>query len=100
MGGFLKLGAGSIRAYPHAENTGLIISDVAKLSKTSKFWSREIKKKSTFHTLTLLTLPSLRLAEELDDMPYGLGREELGVAALVAAGEGGYEGRTALNPLR
>ena len=24
-------GAGSIRAYPHAENTGLVISDVAKI---------------------------------------------------------------------
>jgi len=24
-------GAGSIRAYPHAENTGLVISDVAKV---------------------------------------------------------------------
>ena len=33
-------GAGSIRAYPHAENTGLVISDVAKIgsfSEISKF---------------------------------------------------------------
>ena len=41
----------------------------------------------------------LRLAEELDDVAYRLGREELGVAALVAAGKGGHEGRTALDPL-
>ena len=39
MGGFLN-GAGSIRAYPHAENTGLVISDVAKIdiiSENSKY---------------------------------------------------------------
>ena len=39
MGGF-KIGAGSIRAYPHAENTGLVISDgakIGKVSETSKF---------------------------------------------------------------
>ena len=38
----LKIGAGSIRAYPHAENTGLVISDAAKIgtfSETYKFWS-------------------------------------------------------------
>ena len=47
MGGFLN-GAGSIRAYPHAENTGLIISDAAKIdiiSDTFKFWSNEFKKR-------------------------------------------------------
>jgi len=33
-------------------------------------------------------------------MTDGLGREELGVAALVAAGEGGYQRRTPLDPLR
>ena len=46
-----KIGAGSIRAYPHAENTGLVISDGAKIgtfSNTSKFWSSEIKKKFNF----------------------------------------------------
>ena len=41
----------------------------------------------------------LRLAEELDDVAHRLWREELGVAALVAACEGGHEGRTALDPL-
>jgi len=47
MGGFLN-GAGSIRAYPHAENTGLVISDAAKIdiiSDTSKFWSSKIQEK-------------------------------------------------------
>ena len=37
----LKIGAGSIRAYPHAESTGLVISDAAKIGsfiETSKFW--------------------------------------------------------------
>ena len=28
-------GAGSIRAYPHAENTGLVISDTAKVQQIS-----------------------------------------------------------------
>lgn len=34
-GGFLN-GAGSIRAYPHAENTGLVISDGAKIGRISE----------------------------------------------------------------
>ena len=37
-----KIGAGSIRAYPHAENTGLVISDAAKIgtfSDTSKLFA-------------------------------------------------------------
>ena len=34
VGGFLN-GAGSIRAYPHAENTGLVISDTAKIGSFS-----------------------------------------------------------------
>ena len=37
-----KIGAGSIRAYPHAENTGLVISDGAKIgtfSDTSKLFA-------------------------------------------------------------
>ena len=42
----------------------------------------------------------LRLAEELDDVADGLGREELGILALVAAGEGVHQRRTALDPLR
>ena len=36
-------GAGSIRAYPHAENTGLVISDVAKIGtifQKCKFFER------------------------------------------------------------
>ncbi len=28
-----KIGAGSIRAYPHAENTGLVISDDTKIGR-------------------------------------------------------------------
>ena len=31
VSGSFKIGAGSIRAYPHAENTGLVISDTAKI---------------------------------------------------------------------
>ena len=37
-----KIGAGSIRAYPHAENTGLVISDDAKIGRnleSSKYLS-------------------------------------------------------------
>ena len=37
-----KIGAGSIRAYPHAENTGLVISDGAKIGRnleSSKYLS-------------------------------------------------------------
>ena len=41
----------------------------------------------------------LRLAEVLDDVADGLGGEELGTLALVAAGEGGHERRTTLDPL-
>ena len=32
---FLKIGAGAIRSYSHAENTGLVISDTAKLQTFS-----------------------------------------------------------------
>jgi hypothetical protein len=33
--GSFNFGAGSIRAYPHAENTGLVISDTAKVQQIS-----------------------------------------------------------------
>ena len=42
-----KNGAGSIRAYPHAENTGLVISDGAKIhtiSEISNFFSTFLTK--------------------------------------------------------
>ena len=42
--------------------------------------------------------PSLRFAEELDDVADGLGGEELGVAALVAGLESGNQGWTTAYP--
>ena len=35
LSGSFNFGAGSIRAYPHAENTGLVISDIAKVQQFS-----------------------------------------------------------------
>ena len=41
----------------------------------------------------------LWFAEILDDVADGLGRKELGILALVAAGEGVHQRRTTLDPL-
>ena len=46
---FCKIGAGAVQSYSHAENTGLVISDAAKIEifpLSSKFFSSEIGKSS------------------------------------------------------
>ena len=52
VGGFLN-GAGSIRAYPHAENTGLVISDTAKIGS----FSITSKLLALFFQITIYFLP-------------------------------------------
>ena len=51
-GGFQN-GAGSIRAYPHAENTGLVISDTAKIGS----FSITSKLLALFFQITIYFLP-------------------------------------------
>ena len=48
----LKIGAGSIRAYPHSESTGLVIYDTAKIQPFSH--SASLSAKKCFLSLTIL----------------------------------------------
>ena len=53
IGVAFKNGAGSIRAYPHAENTGLVISDTAKIGS----FSITSKLLALFFQITIYFLP-------------------------------------------
>ena len=51
LSGSFNFGAGSIRAYPHAENTGLVISDIAKVQQIL-FLAKVLWKIFHFHIIT------------------------------------------------
>ena len=58
--GDLDDGAGAIRSYSHAENTGLVISDGAKIGRifeTSKFLSKKVTFLCYFHVLSHASRP-------------------------------------------
>jgi hypothetical protein len=62
--GSLKIGAGSIRAYPHSASTGLVISDTAKIQTFCHSASLSAKKLFFRFASLLRTLYSDKVVKE------------------------------------
>ena len=79
-----------------------LAGELALTDKAIALITKALKELQTSESVFLVFFynKSLRLAEVLDDVADGLGREELGILALVAAGEGVHQRRTTLDPLR
>ena len=63
---FCRIGAGAVQSYSHAENTGLVISDAAKIgsfSVTSKFLSKKFQKEDCSHAKKIRTQEAFGLSD-------------------------------------
>ena len=81
----------------HWQSYNIPTPPIVHIMRTYTLRCDKHKKKAPYNPTRVVFL---RLAEELDDEADGLGREELGILALVAAGEGSHQRRTTLDPLR